>query len=138
MTAGVASRLLPYREHEISRFARMTAWSEAISAFSLIILHRLVAVHVSTHYHPDLQMELLVKAVIHFLYMERGVVVGQLEVYPAAAVDRGGIAVVEIDGEVAVEVDLALFWFMPPQGRDVQGEGLGRGEQLAVGWQQVG
>ena len=48
--------------------------------------------------------------------MEPGGVVGQLEVDPAAAVNRAGIAVMKVDRGPAVEGDLALFWFMPSQG----------------------
>lgn len=66
----------------------------------------------------------LVEAVGHFLDMERGDVVGELEVDLSSAMNGIGVFVFQIDGEPAVKGDLAGDWLMPVQGRDLQREGF--------------
>ncbi len=58
---------------------------------------------VPSYSHLDLEMELLVKTVGHFLYLQRGVVIGHLEVDLSPAMNCTGILVVQIDLEPAIQ-----------------------------------
>ena len=67
---------------------------------------------------------LLVKTVGHFFNLQRGVVIGQLEIDLSRAMNGTGIPVIQIDLEPAVQGYLSRCRFIPPQCRYPQGNFL--------------